>query len=71
MDYIDENEPKTGIVVKLTGEDSNTIHLASVVAKALKKHGYRDMALEVRERVFEMSSQDEAIQMFMEYVQVI
>lgn len=64
-------EPKTGVVVKLTGEDSNTLHLANVVAKALKKHGYRDMAMEVRDKALEMSSQDEAIQMFMKYVQVV
>ncbi|NMK54021.1 hypothetical protein [Staphylococcus capitis] len=64
-------EPKTSIIVKLTGEDSNTLHLASIVASALKKHGFRDLALEVRQRVFEMSSQDEAIQMFMEYVEVV
>lgn len=65
------NEPRTGIVVTLTGENGNTLHLATVVAKALKKHGYRDYAMEVRERVHEMSNQDEAIQMFMEYVSVV
>ena len=63
-------EPKTDVVVQLTGIDSNTLSLCSAVTRELKANGYRDLAKEVQNRVFKQESQDDAIQMFMEYVHV-
>lgn len=62
--------PKTNVVVQLSGEDSNTFNLCNIVTRELKRNDYRSLAKEVQERLVEQKSQDDAIQMFMEYVHV-
>ncbi|PTK45336.1 hypothetical protein BUZ69_10785 [Staphylococcus saprophyticus] len=63
-------KPKTDVVVRLSGENGNTVNLAGIVANELKRNGYRDLGKEVFERLGEQKSQDDAIQMFMEYVEI-
>lgn len=63
-------KPKTDVVVRLSGENGNTVNLAGIVSNELKRNGYRDLGKEVFERLGEQKSQDDAIQMFMEYVEV-
>ncbi len=54
-------------VVRITGQNGNTLNLASICAIALKRNGMRKEADELSSRVFDCKSQDEAIKMFAEY----
>ena len=62
--------PKTEIYVQLSGEDGNTLSIMGRVSRALKKDGHEDLAKEMQDRVFSCGSYDEALQIFMEYVEV-
>lgn len=64
------NQPKTDVVVELIGEDGNVFNLCGIVVTALKRAGYRDEAKEVSERLWGSNDYDEALQLFMEYVEV-
>lgn len=64
-------KPKTDLVVQLTGEDGNVFNLCGIVVKALKRNGYREYADELAERLWEQASYDDALKLFMEYVEVI
>lgn len=63
-------KPKTDLIVQLTGEDGNVFNLCGIVVKALKKNGYREYATELSERLWGQASYDEALRLFMEYVEV-
>lgn len=64
------NQPKTDVVVELTGEDGNVFNLCGIVVNALKRAGFRDEAKEVSERLWGSNDYNEALQLFMEYVEV-
>lgn len=59
------------IKVKLIGEDGNIFNLLSIVSRKLKRNGQRDEAEEMRERVFESNSYDEALMIISDYVEII
>jgi hypothetical protein len=58
-------------VVKLVGENGNTMNLLRLCARALKKENLRVEAQEMSDRVFNCSSSDEALWIMQEYVEVI
>lgn len=64
-------KPKTDLVVQLTGEDGNVFNLCGIVVKALKRNGHREYADELAGRLWEQASYDDALKLFMEYVEVI
>lgn len=59
------------IKVKLIGEDGNIFNLLSIVSRKLERNGQRDEAEEMRERVFESNSYDEALMIISDYVEII
>ena len=60
------NKPKC----KLIGTDGNVFSLAAKVIKCLKKNNMQDKAKEVEKRLSKCKSYDEALRLFMEYVEV-
>ncbi|MDH9600717.1 hypothetical protein PZN54_11220 [Staphylococcus capitis] len=67
---MEQIEPKTDVVVQLSGEEGNVFNLCGKVVKALKRNGYREEADEVAKKLWGQHSYDEAIQLFMRYVVV-
>jgi hypothetical protein len=61
-----KNKPKC----KLIGTDGNVFSLAAKVEQCLKKNGMGDKAIKMKERVFKATSYDQALLIFMEYVEV-
>ena len=57
-------------VCKLVGTDGNVFSIIGLVVAALKEAGFRDRAVEFREKAFKASSYDEVLQLCMEYVDV-
>ena len=56
---------------KLIGADGNIFNLMGIAMRALKEHDMRDEAKEMCARIFSSKSYDEALQIIMEYVEVI
>lgn len=58
---------------KLIGENGNIFNLLSIAVCTLRKHGLRDQAEELNHRIWqgEATSYHHAIQIIMEYVEVI
>ncbi len=54
-------------VVRITGQNGNTLNLASLCTIALQRNGMRKEADELSSRVFDCKSQEDAIKMFGEY----
>ena len=68
---VNKMQPKTDIVVQLTGEDGNVFNLCGIVCKELKRNGYREEAKEVANRLFGSDSYNDALNLFSEYVEII
>jgi len=62
--------PKTDVTVKLVGEDGNVFNLIGIVKRALRKAGYKEEAEQMQEDVTACGSYDEALMVFMDYVEV-
>ena len=62
--------PKTNVVVQLTGTDGNVFMLAAAVVVALKRAGHYAEAKAMFEELHHCQSYDEALQLFMRYVEV-
>lgn len=56
---------------KMIGEDGNVFNLIGIASRALKKEGLKEQAEEMKNRVFSSGSYDEALQIMMEYVEVV
>lgn len=67
---IEDRLPKTDVVVQLTGTDGNVFGLAGTVAAALKRAGHYEEAEAMFEELPHCRSYDEALQLFMRYVEV-
>lgn len=63
-------QPKTDLIVELIGEDGNIFNLTSIVTRELKRHGYREYAKELQERLFEQESYNDALNLISEYVEI-
>lgn len=57
-------------ICKLIGVDGNVFNLAGVVSRTLKDNDLPDQAQEVWDKLKECKSYDEALQLFMQYVEV-
>jgi len=66
----EEISPRTPVEVQLVGQNGNVFNLASIVTQALKREGYYQEAQEVKTKLFECKSYDEALRLFMDYVHV-
>lgn len=56
--------------VQLSGANGNTLNLLSLCTRALKRNNQQELAIELRNKVFECESYDVALQIIMEYVDV-
>jgi len=56
--------------VKLVGEDGNVFNLIAICSRALGKVGQGEKSKEMRKRVFECGSYDEALTIMMEYCEI-
>ena len=56
---------------KLIGENGNIFNLMGIASKTLKRHGLREQAEEMKARIRESKSYDDAIQIIMDYVEVV
>lgn len=63
----EDERPDAAII----GENGNVYVLLAVSAKALKRAGHRDKALELKSRVMGCGSYDEALQIMQEYIQPV
>jgi hypothetical protein len=61
---------KTEVKVKLIGEDGNIFNLIGKTSKELKRNGYSDLATELRTKLWDCKSYNEALLLIMEYVEV-
>lgn len=61
---------KTGVVVKLLGQDGNIFNLYGICARELRCAGFAEEATELRTKVMNAGSYDEALRLFMEYCDV-
>ena len=57
-------------VAKLIGEDGNIFNLVGIACKALRGAGLYDQEKELRSRIWDAASYDDALCMIMEYVEV-
>lgn len=57
-------------ICKLIGQDGNIFNLAGIVSRNLKENDLPDQAQEVWDKLKECKSYDEALQLFMNYVEV-
>ena len=57
-------------VCKLTGEDGNIYNLIGIASRALKSAGEPEKAEEMKQRVLNSGSYDEALRVIMEFVEV-
>lgn len=56
---------------KLIGENGNIFNLMGIASRTLKHHGMREQAEEMKARIRESKSYDDAIQIIMDYVEVV
>lgn len=66
--YIDRSPKKPSC--ELIGTDGNVFALAGRVISCLKKHGLKNQAQEVTEKLFRCKSYDEALSLFSMYVSI-
>jgi len=66
----EDRMPKTDVVVQLTGTDGNVFMLAGTVAAALKRAGHYAEAKAMFEELPHCPSYDEALRLFMRFVEV-
>ena len=65
------SESKTGIEVKLIGEDGNAFNLMGIVSKAMRRNGIsKDEIEQFQNEVTSSNSYDEALQVMMRWVDV-
>lgn len=57
-------------ICKLIGVDGNVFNLAAKVSRTLKDNDLQDQAQEVWDKLKECQSYDQALQLFMDYVEV-
>lgn len=57
-------------IAKLIGADGNIFSLVGIAAKALRKAGQEDQVSEMRKKVMNSKSYDQALQVIMDYVNV-
>jgi hypothetical protein len=57
-------------ICKLIGENGNIFNLVSIASKTLIENDMRDKAIEMRNRVFESESYDDALAIIAEYVDI-
>ena len=62
---------QTGIEVELIGQDGNIFFIMGAVSKALKRGGYRDLAVEYVTEVTSSGSYAEALAITSEYVEIV
>lgn len=61
----------TNLQVKVVGEDSNIFNLLGLVTKELKRNGYRDLAKELPQQIFECKNYDKALTILDRYVELV
>lgn len=59
------------IKVNLIGEDGNIFNLVGIVSREMRRNGLEELASEMRNRVFNSESYDNALQIIMEYVDIV
>lgn len=59
------------IEVKLIGEDGNIFNLTGIAVREMRKQGQRELADEMKSRVFSSGSYDEALNIISEYVDIV
>ncbi|WP_270364122.1 hypothetical protein [Bacillus paranthracis] len=65
------SKSKTGIEVKLIGEDGNVFNLMGIVSKAMRRNGIsKDEIEQFQNEVTSSDSYDEALQVMMRWVDV-
>ena len=57
-------------IVKLLGENANTMNLLAICTKALKRSGQPDRAKELTARIFDCGSYHEALHIMSEYCEI-
>ena len=57
-------------ICKLVGEDGNIYNLIALTSRVLRKAGQEDNAIEMKNRIYESKSYDEALCIIMDYVEV-
>jgi hypothetical protein len=57
-------------VVQLTGQDGNIYSIVARAGRALRRAGFSELEKEIRAKLRECKSYDDAIQMVMDYVEV-
>ena len=67
---VEKESAKTGVVVKLIGENGNVFNVIGRTSRALKKAGLEDEAKEFKDRAFKAGSYDEVLRLVMEYCEV-
>lgn len=55
---------------KLIGEDGNIFNLMGIASRTLRQHGMADEAVEMRDRIRESGSYDQALCIIGEYVNI-
>ena len=61
---------KTGINVKLVGQDGNVFNLIGICTTALRRNGMRDKVAEFQNEVMNAGSYDEALCVMMDWFEV-
>lgn len=56
---------------KLIGENGNIFNLMGIASNTLKEHGMKEQAEEMKARIRESRSYDDAIQVIMDYVKIV
>jgi hypothetical protein len=56
---------------KLIGEDGNIFNLMGIASRTLKRAGLEEEAKEMVDRIFKSESYDRALQIIMDYVEVV
>ena len=59
------------IVAKVIGENANVFVTLGICSQALKRANLRDEAKEMRDKVFKAGSYDEALDIMMEYCDLV
>lgn len=59
------------IKVNLIGEDGNIFNLVGIVSREMRRNGLEELASEMRNRVFNSEAYDNALQIIMEYVDIV
>lgn len=69
--YLSEQEPtKQKPDCPLIGQDGNIFNLMGIASRTLREHGMKDQAAEMRQRITESGSYDEALGIIGEYVNI-